>query len=92
MITTPPLEPDDDHCASSSTAARNLQRPELDWRKSYAFRSDRDAQVFDAEPVAAILDPPLSFVHSITASTQSGDELRLMLYVFNNTSFYLTTS
>lgn len=65
-----------------SIKARNLQRPELDWRKAYHFNSERDARVFTADPITAVQDPPLSFVHSITACGYAGEELRIMLYVF----------
>lgn len=37
--------------------------------------------MFEADAVAAIVDPPLSFVHSVTAYGYDGQEQRITLYV-----------
>jgi len=61
------------------TATRNLQRPELDWERFYPLYDDRDARLFQANPISGVADPPLSFVHSLTAQTHDGME-RVILF------------
>ncbi|KAF9519171.1 hypothetical protein BS47DRAFT_1337394, partial [Hydnum rufescens UP504] len=56
------------------TATRNLQRPELDWRRFYPLYDDRDACLFQATPFPGVADPPLSFVHSVTTQAYDGKE------------------
>ena len=64
-----------------SCPARNLQRPELQWGQVYPLRDHRDVLLLDSKPMSGIVDPPLSFVHSVTARSPDGAVREIILYV-----------
>jgi len=61
------------------TATRNLQRPELHWGDLYPLRDHRDLVLLNSKPTSGVVDPPLSFIHSVRTRSSDGVDREILL-------------